>query len=382
MQQPLRAACDLRHNYVTEGAAETSKILGIELLRFASALAVLVFHYQHFAFIGTTQQNFVASDQPLYPWLSLFYNQGFYGVEVFWCISGFIFFWKYGRAIADNHLGGFVFFVLRLSRLYPLHFATLLFMAAMQLVYFSMHGNYFVYHYNDPYHFALQLFMASNWGFQAGDSFNGPIWSISIEVIVYAVFFLLLRYLSGSAWLVATLALVAAAVQVLKVSAHPLFTCLMFFFLGCLTAIVYESANKRARARTWISVASVLAVLTLIVTSLFVAIKAKYFLIIFSPALIFLCVTHVPESRLASKILIPAGNVTYASYLLHVPIQIAVVSYCDYTHTAIPFFNPAFFLSFIGFTLLLSHWTYEWFEMPAQRVIRRKLLPTLRGASG
>ncbi len=69
------------------------KLIGIELLRFASAVAVLVFHYQHFAFSGGEQVNFVAREQPFYSVLHLFYNYGFYGVQVFWCISGFIFFW-------------------------------------------------------------------------------------------------------------------------------------------------------------------------------------------------------------------------------------------------------------------------------------------------
>src|SRR3982074_3960077 len=101
--------------------AQSAKILGIELLRFASSLAVLVFHYQHFSYIGAVPVGFVVSQQPFYQLFSLFYNYGFYGVQVFWCISGFIFFWKYGRLIAEARLGGYAFFILRLSRLYPLH---------------------------------------------------------------------------------------------------------------------------------------------------------------------------------------------------------------------------------------------------------------------
>ena len=49
------------------------------------------------------------------------------------------------------------FGVLRFSRLYPLHFVTLLFVAAGQWFYKSMMGSFFGdLLNNDPYHFVLQ----------------------------------------------------------------------------------------------------------------------------------------------------------------------------------------------------------------------------------
>jgi peptidoglycan/LPS O-acetylase OafA/YrhL len=70
---------------------------------------------------------------------------------------------------------------------------------------------------------------------------------------------------------------------------------------------------------------------------------------------------------------VPAGNMTYASYLLHVPIQIAVVVLCNYTGLIVPFYDTWFLLSFLVVTLVLSHVTYEYFEMPAQKLMRRTL---------
>ena len=35
--------------------------------------------------------------------------------------------------------------------------------------------------------------MASEWGITQGESFDGPIWSVSVEVLVYLLFFLMLR---------------------------------------------------------------------------------------------------------------------------------------------------------------------------------------------
>jgi peptidoglycan/LPS O-acetylase OafA/YrhL len=360
---------------------EGSKILGIELLRFASAIAVLLFHYQHFAFVGTARADFTVSRQPFYRFLSLFYIDGFYGVEVFWCISGFIFFWKYGRSIAQARVGGHEFFILRLSRLYPLHFVTLLFIAVMQFVYHMRNGAFFVYTYNDVHHFVLQLLLASNWVPQAVESFNGPIWSISVEVLVYAVFFLTLRYVSNSTIFVGAMALAAAMIQIFKISSQPIFECLMFFYAGCLTAIVYRRVNSQKALKTAVSVGAslVIVILILLVAVFSVEVKAKTFLMLFTPALIFLFVAHVPTSRLAARVLVPAGNITYASYLMHFPIQILVVTLFGYAGTEIPIYTTGFFLSYLAVTLFISHWVYVAFEMPAQRMIRRRFLA--RGGS-
>jgi peptidoglycan/LPS O-acetylase OafA/YrhL len=354
---------------------EEGKILGIELLRFVSAIAVLVWHYQHFAFVGgALPADFTVSRQPFYSVLRLFYTNGLYGVQVFWCISGFIFFWKYGDSIARKKVSGYAFFIFRFSRLYPLHFATLLFVAAMQVIYFARTGSYFVYQHNDLYHFILQLFMASEWGLQKGESFNGPIWSISIEVLVYAIFFLLLRYVSGSPKCAAFVAATAALILLLKVSQHPVFACLLFFYVGGLTAIAYQKLNTRNTLRALASACAALVAVALPAAILFMHIKARVFLVLFTPALIFLCVAHIPASPLAARWLMPAGNMTYSSYLLHIPIQIAVVTCFTFAGAKIPFYNPIFFLTFMAVTLLLSHWTYQGFEMPVQRLIRAHLL--------
>src|SRR5476649_1334315 len=67
-----------------ESTADHNKLLGLELLRFVSAFAVLVFHYQHFVYQGLAKPaNFVRAQQPLYSVLALLYEHGFEGVRVF-----------------------------------------------------------------------------------------------------------------------------------------------------------------------------------------------------------------------------------------------------------------------------------------------------------
>ena len=124
------------------------------MLRFLTAFAILVFHYRHFFYVADKPIGFVVERLPLYGLLRPFHDSGAFGVWVFWCISGFIFFWKYRDPVATRAVGGWQFFTLRFSRLYPLHLVTLLFVALLQSVYFNLYGCFFVYQNNDIWYFS------------------------------------------------------------------------------------------------------------------------------------------------------------------------------------------------------------------------------------
>lgn len=370
--QLLSGRVDMR---TPANAAGEDKLLGVELLRFVCALAVLIWHYQHLAFVGThPAASFVAARQPFYSMLRPFYQFGFYGVEVFWCISGFIFFWKYGQAISRRTVGGYKFFVLRFSRLYPLHIVTLLFVAAMQMAYLHHNRSYFVYGNNDLPHFFLQLFMASNWLMPSQvESFNGPIWSISVEVLVYGLFFLTLRYLSASWVACALMAALGALVAGSKLSTLPFFFCVMYFYVGCLAAIAYVRAKDSVRTRALVSSGAALALVGIFVATRFVDVHAVYVLLVGAPALILLCTIHLRGGKRMSSLLVAAGSMTYSSYLLHIPIQLTVMTILSLLGVTAPIYSPFLFLAFILGTLTLSYWCYALFEMPAQNWLRRKL---------
>src|ERR1700728_1453205 len=170
MQQPLTPPVSK-----PPAGEETNKLLGLEVLRFLTAFAILVFHYRHFFFVADKPIGLVTERLPLYGLLRPFHDSGAFGVWVFWCISGFIFFWKYREPVSDRSMRGWTFLVYRLSRLYPLHFVTLLIVALLQAIYFRQQGYFFVYQANDLQHFLLQIFMASDWVAQDSNSFNGPI---------------------------------------------------------------------------------------------------------------------------------------------------------------------------------------------------------------
>jgi len=218
--------------------------------------------------------------------------------------------------------------------------------------------------------------MASNWGFQEGDSYNGPIWSISLEVVVYAIFFLTLAFVSRS-WLVNAIILALCAFFRLFKFYHPIFDCLAFFYAGGLAAMAHRSVTKQSH-RTLVTRAAwcVLVLTPLIIWAFHLSDGNRfpfYFLIGYTPVLLFCLCEDFKVGPKVRWCIEAAGNMTYSSYLLHFPIQLAVVIAFSEFETSIPFYGAGFLCLFITGTLVAAYFTYRYFELPAQSALRRRL---------
>jgi peptidoglycan/LPS O-acetylase OafA/YrhL len=361
----------MQHALKPPPSQETNKLLGLEALRFVTAFAILVFHYRHFAFVADKPVGLVSERLPLYGLLQLFHDFGALGVWVFWCISGFIFFWKYRDSIAQRSVGGWKFFVLRFSRLYPLHLVTLLVVALLQPMYFNLHGYFFVYQDNDLPHFLTQLFMASEWGFVEGFSFDGPIWSVSVEVLVYLFFFLFL--LVSRLWLLNAIFAAWLGVAFFNTNGQ-VSLCLAFFYMGGLAAVarraVAASRFKRiAEAGAWFAVAAVGPLVVFLLRSQFDSFKVSLF-VTYTPILLFCLSREIAVPGWMQAVIEAAGNMTYSSYLLHFPVQLVIVLCFAAAGRPIPVYSGALFAVYLLTTLLLSYFTFRFFEAPAQRLIR------------
>ena len=350
------------------------KLIGLEAIRFLAALSVLVWHYQHFYYVADKLgPDYVVKNQPLYFLLAPFYRMGFYGVEVFWCISGYIFFWKYRNAIAQRTIGVAKFFMLRFSRLYPLHVMTLALVAILQIIYSSTHGYSFVYANNDPMHFLYQLVFASNWFPQQGYSFNGPIWSISVEVLVYVIFFATLRYIGSSLWF----SVGAIAVGWVAKLAHfdnAVIDCLGFFYVGGMVCVVRQHLTQSRYAKrvdTVVYLFLVLIPLVSVVNGSYKDFGADAILVaLCTPLIIYVCATDIALSRRVRTFIEAGGNMTYSSYLIHFPLQLAIATTFTYLGRPIPVHSAFFLCAFLITTFLLAHFIFEWFEKPMQKFIR------------
>jgi len=154
-------------------------------LRGLSALGVAAFfHYQHF---GGDRATFPLAGHVPFRWL---YMHGLVLVDLFFVLSGIIFTYRYLGPVAEGKVTGRQFFLLRFSRLYPLHLLTLLFCAGVQWTLLWQHRAPVVYEHAGLYDFVLQA-LYLHVAFFGGWAFNAPTWSVASEILAYCSFFLL-----------------------------------------------------------------------------------------------------------------------------------------------------------------------------------------------
>lgn len=365
------------------------RLYALDVSRGIAALAVVLWHWQHFAYKGNSlSQQFIRENQPLYDLLRLFYEKGGMGVQYFFLLSGFIFFWLYSASIKNKQTSAWEFGIHRFSRLYPLHFITLIAVAILQFLYISHENISFVYPFNDVYHFFLNLGFASKWGFENGWSFNAPIWSVSIEVLLYFVFFLVALLRQGG-WLFC-LSVSVLSFVLSSVISHSILGGLSMFFLGGLvfhlTILVSDKYKILITPIYFLTIFSWSCVIInyyafdLSNIILGAGILGKIFLIGFPLYILFpltvlsLALIEIDRGPLLKPVSW-IGNITYSSYLLHFPLQLLFGIAVSFGILDFNFYlNPIYLVIYFMILIPMSYMTFIKFERPIQRVIRNKLI--------
>ncbi|MFZ2102529.1 MAG: acyltransferase [Oricola sp.] len=338
----------------------------LDFMRFLAALAVVLHHYYFLYLNGSIRVMSEDAMIALFPFAGMrfFYDYGQYAVQFFWVLSGFVFAHTYFRKPSD----GIGFATARFARLYPLHFATLIIVAALQIVSVDMTGVSQITTHNDAYHFVLQLFFVSAWGLQEGDSFNAPIWSVSVEIAAYIVFFLLhckrLFQTTGGQVLAVFTAIALSSVPGLNTVA----ACIAFFLAGCLTYTLV-----RTRRTIDYAIAGMLVLLALRFPDALILFNtpmavplATFAVVVFAGA--WLDILRLPGGRIAGHL----GDFTYSVYLLHTPLIISALIALNATGDTgrVLLGSPVTLAAYLGCLMTAALVCYRCFERPADRAIR------------
>jgi len=377
------------------------RFYSLDVLRGLAALCVVFWHWQHFFYVGTKPGSITGGDLPLYRVFFPFYNEGYLAVELFFCLSGFVFYWLYSQPISERTVSTREFFVLRFSRLYPLHFATLTLVALGQLLFYTLFHSYYVYDCNDAYHFLLNVLFVSSWGLEKGYSFNAPIWSVSVEVFLYALFFVCCRLFAVR--LITAAAVSAAGFALGAVWYPPIGRGIGSFFLGGCTCLCYKWIVDKGQARRvmwcllplttlfWLSaivtmaetlglhsIAPVYAPFASKVVAVVIEFGkpfAKWPQATLFPTIILVCaLAETSRAGLGRRVKF-LGDISYSSYLLHFPLQLFImIPVLRFSENQNIFLSPATLGLFFLLLLFVSFTSYHYFELPTQRFLRQKLL--------
>lgn len=342
----------------------------IDMLRGLSALAVVFWHYQDFYFPYGARQpagDFPQS-QPFFSLLHPLYEGGHYAVQLFWMISGFVFSAVYGSRKSTTRQ----FAVNRFARLYPLHFLTLVTVAIIQFCSVRWGDRTLLFDNNDAYHFTLNLFFASNWGFERGMSFNGPIWSVSVEVLIYGLFWLSLPILFRGGIIGPFLMLTLCGLAAIFVDPTMIFLCGFFFFAGALIFVVHSALSKSTLMQ--IAVAGLL----IAAAPLDYLISGQLHMVslvlpsLFGGVILVLAALEGTKFRAIGQRQKWIGESTYSIYLWHLPLVMTIL--LGMAMLNIPSsvaHSPWFLLCYIVTVLVVARVSFLFFERPMREKIRK-----------
>jgi peptidoglycan/LPS O-acetylase OafA/YrhL len=336
-------------------------------------------------------------------------------VDFFFVLSGFVIAANYQQRLLDG-FGVGRFLLLRLGRLYPLHFTMLALFVGIELLrvlyrvlvpaLLSMDS---VAPFGTPREapgaILANLLLIQSLHLYDFLTWNLPSWSISTEFYTYVVFAVCLVGLRKHAWIALLLAMVAGPVFIATLSERGMDThydwgiirCVYGFSAGAISWNIYRKWNGELRKwlsgsiAEWGALGLVVAFVSAAGTTL-LSIAAPYIFALV--VLVFALEAGTASAILRLRPLVFLGTVSYSIYMTHVFVarrmfdagyQLGKLFHIDpFTHREIDGQDIVFlgtrlwhgdfaYAVYLAMIIAMSYFTYRWIEKPAREWVRNRI---------
>lgn len=348
-------------------AAAQPRFLALDALRGVLALLVVLFHLPVDSHLR---------DLPLV-------MHGYLVVDYFFVLSGFVIAHSYGRRINDGAQGR-DFLIKRVARVWPLHAVMLGLFVGLEVVRALTHFDSVPPFTGDraPGGIVTNLLMVQALGTEDSQTWNGPAWAVSAEMLCYVVFAGMMLWARRWTTAISVVLVVVGALIVVSLAPRWMNTTWEFgwaralygFFLG---VIVYRLWTMRpGPGWGWLEAGLILSAL------IFVWFAAGPWTVlaslVFAPVVWVLAGDRGPVARALSwKPLVKLGDVSYGVYLIHmllITLMMIAARKLDLFHDrridlGSVWLNDLLMLAFLAAAIGLAVLSYRFIETPARDAV-------------
>lgn len=306
------------HSYVNQkrfASLDGLKGIGACIIAFA-------WHYQHFK---------PQEGTPFHEMIPISFDYGQDMVELFFMISGLAMMIGYSERVLNKSIGFRSFILKRVRALFPAFLFFTILTAILEIVHISQTGTTFKYGNFDLYHFFLNLLILQDGYFGREGSFDSPSWCISICMICYMLFYLILSHVKEQHhlyyWFTATF-FVGAFLYKMNLNA-PLVNAMvgrgfMCFSYGVVLYGILDNKDKLRTTRLGYTCLIIMIASYCIYRFLpnYIGEHRLAFVLLIAPSII-LSSMFIPwfGKLLGIKPLAYLGKISLYIYLIHYPVQ-------------------------------------------------------------
>lgn len=361
-----------------------NRFQALDTFRGLSAIFIVLFHSQFYS--SSTPNQFIRHSDIF--------------VDFFFVLSGFVIAYSYQLKISKG-IKFKDFILLRLARLYPLHFFMLLiwvpYIGIKIYLYQKGIGITDPTEVNNLFTFIKNIFLLQGMGSKL--SWNYPSWSIGAEFYTYILFFIVLffskkLFKTSRILIIFLVSLLAYWITntnyIEEVRFVGVFSCISGFFFGVIIYYVYENIDFRIND---VMIASLLEAGILLLMVFFVSnieennYNKQYAIISFMGIVYLFSIQNVGHVSkvLNFEIFQHLGKISYSIYMTHAIIVTGTYNVLMYVLKlqeggvkGVPsgiVFEYAFYLDifFIIFVVGISTLTYKYIETPGQLYFKKKV---------
>lgn len=181
--------CKVKADYVKGRLRREERYPCLDGYRAIFCIAICFFYHYHWLMTDGYGMPFPLGDSVLIRWL---YKYGYYGVEFFFVLSGFVTENKYindGAGKLPNNISEFIWG--KLKKYYPLLLTTLIVSTLLQFIFYNIEGRWFYVESVDALSFLMSVLNISSGWFFIDNNLNIPVWYISTLMLQWVAFYVL-----------------------------------------------------------------------------------------------------------------------------------------------------------------------------------------------